>query len=162
MDFLIWKFLHIAAAIVFLGNITTGVFWAEHAHRTRDFRAIALVFDGIIRSDNWFTRPGVIVLIATGVVAAIQAKYPILGTGWIIWAIVLLSISGIAFGAKLVPLQRKIFQLTNAGDAGDENRAAYLSLYRQWQVWGLIALLAPIVAACIMVLKPALPAFQAN
>lgn len=159
MDFLIWKFLHIAAAIVFLGNIITGVFWAEHAHRTRDFRNIALVFDGIIRSDNWFTRPGVIVLIVAGVMAAIQAAHPILGTGWILWSIVLVSVSGIAFGAKVAPLQRKIFQLTNSGEADDANRAVYLSLYRQWQVWGTIALLTPIVAAGIMVLKPSLPAF---
>ncbi|MEX2125391.1 MAG: DUF2269 family protein [Woeseia sp.] len=60
MSYLLWKFVHIASVILFVGDIATGVFWGAHAHRSRDFRLIASTFDGIIRGDRFFTMPGVI------------------------------------------------------------------------------------------------------
>ena len=69
--FLWMKLLHIAAVIAFLGNITTGLFWHVHAARTRDPRLLAHTMNGIIRSDRLFTVPGVVVIIATGIFAAI-------------------------------------------------------------------------------------------
>lgn len=60
MSYLVWKLLHIASVIIFLGNIVTGLFWAAHAHKARYFTLIASTFEGIIRSDRWFTIPGVV------------------------------------------------------------------------------------------------------
>ncbi len=37
----ILKLLHVAAAIVFLGNILTGLYWHAHAERTADPRFLA-------------------------------------------------------------------------------------------------------------------------
>jgi uncharacterized membrane protein len=89
--------------------------------------------------------------------AAMKGNLPILGTGWILWPIVLLSISGILFGARVGPLQRRIAQVARAGDSSPEAWETYAALYRRWGIWGLLALIAPIVAMAIMVLKPALP-----
>lgn len=50
MLYLALKFLHIVAAIIFVGNITTSAFWAAQAHKSRDLRLIASTFDGIIRA----------------------------------------------------------------------------------------------------------------
>ena len=36
MLYLAFKVLHILAVVMFLGNITTGIFWKEHADRTKD------------------------------------------------------------------------------------------------------------------------------
>ena len=110
MSYLGWKLLHVAAVVIFLGNISTGIFWAARAHRTRDLRLIASTFEGVIRSDRWFTIPGVIGIIAGGVGAAMSGGVPILGTGWILWSIVLFAISGLAYG-MVAPLQRKIAHL---------------------------------------------------
>src|SRR2546430_392097 len=97
----ILKLIHVAAVIIFLGNIITGLFWKAHADRTKDIRIIAHTMHGIIRSDRWFTIPGVIVITLAGVLAAIQAGLPILRTGWIFWSLVAFSVSGIVFAGAL-------------------------------------------------------------
>lgn len=157
MSYLVWKLLHIASVIIFLGNITTGLFWAAHAHKTRDFALIASTFDGIIRSDRWFTIPGVIGILISGIVAAIDGNLPILGTGWILWPIILFSISGIVFGIWVAPLQRKIVNLTRTVDFSEQAWESYGEIYKRWELWGLVALVTPAVAVVIMVLKPSLP-----
>lgn len=158
MLYIILKFIHIVAVVLFLGNIITGLFWKFHADGTRDPNIIAHTFKGIIRADRWFTNPSAIVITVMGVLAAVRAKLPILGTGWIFWSIVLFTISGIAFLAQVAPLQKKIRDLALAGNlTGEMNWVLYHSLSRSWEFWGLIALITPLGALALMVLKPALP-----
>jgi uncharacterized membrane protein len=157
--YLIFKFIHIAAAIVFLGNILTGVFWKKWADRTRDLHIMTHAMEGIIAADRLFTIPGVIVIVLGGFGAAGVQHLPLLRTGWILWGIVLFTLSGIAFMAQLVPLQRRMAKMTRAGANGETfDWSQYEKLSRAWDVWGLVALLAPVIAAAVMVLKPPLPA----
>ncbi|HEX6589644.1 MAG TPA: DUF2269 family protein [Longimicrobiales bacterium] len=155
--YLALKAIHVFAVVLFLGNIATGVFWKAHADRTRDPRLIAHALDGIIRSDRLFTVPGVFVIIAGGVGAAIVGDLELLGTGWILWSIVLFSISGAAFMVRVAPLQRSMLDVARSGGAGSMDWMRYERLSRSWALWGATALLAPLVALFIMVLKPALP-----
>ena len=157
MTYLAWKLLHVASVILFLGNITASLFWAAHAHKTRDFRLIASTFEGIIRSDRWFTIPGVIGILIGGFGAAIDGNLPILATGWILWPIILFSISGIVFGVWVGPLQSKIVRFVRAADSSAQAWDSYGKMYKRWELWGLVALITPVVAFVIMVLKPSLP-----
>lgn len=151
------KLLHIVAVIAFLGNITTGLFWHMHAARTRDARLLAHTMDGIIRSDRLFTMPGVVVIIATGVLAAITGGLPLLRTGWILWTLVLFAISGLIFMAFVAPMQRRLLALAQAGAAqAGFDYAGYAQLARRWEFWGAAALLTPVAGLALMVLKPAL------
>ena len=158
MAYLLLKLLHIASVVVFLGNILTGLFWAAHAHRTRDFALIASTFEGIIRSDRIFTTPGVIGILVSGIAAAILAELPLLGTGWIFWPIVLFTLSGAAFGMRVAPLQRRLAALTRGSENTAKSWESYEALYRRWERWGLVAIATPAIALVIMVLKPAIPA----
>ena len=157
MSYLVLKVLHVASVVVFLGNITTGLFWASHARKSRDLKLVASTFDGIIRSDRRFTAPGVLGILVTGFAAAIVAELPILGTGWIFWPIILFSISGLVFGIRIAPLQRKILGLARDAESTETTWQAYEKLYKSWEFWGLVALVTPVAAMVIMVLKPALP-----
>ncbi len=151
------KLLHLVAVVAFLGNITTGLFWKLHADRTRDPRIIAHTFDGIIRSDRWFTIPGVVLILAGGIGAAIVGGVPLLGTGWILWSIVLFTISGLAFVLRVAPLQTQLRALAQAGaEQGSLDWARYHRLARTWELWGAVALLTPVAALVLMVLKPSL------
>ena len=155
--YLIVKLLHIAGVIAFLGNIATGLFWHAHAARTRDPVLLGPVLDGIIRSDRIFTVPGVIAIVVTGFVAAILGDLPILRTGWIFWAIVLFSISGLIFALRVAPLQRQLRDLANAAiQSGTFDYAGYHARAIRWELWGGVALLAPLGALVLMVLKPSL------
>jgi len=60
--YLLLKAVHVLAVVLFLGNIVTGIFWKAHGDRTGDPRIMAHTLDGIIRSDRWFTIPGVVLI----------------------------------------------------------------------------------------------------
>jgi uncharacterized membrane protein len=151
------KLLHIVAVIMFLGNITTGVFWHRHAARTRNPRLIAHAMDGVIKSDRLFTVPSIVVIIVTGLIAAIQGGMPLLRTGWIAWTLLLFGISGILFMARVAPLQRQLYAAAEAGAAsGSFDYDAYHRLAMRWEIWGAGATLTPFIGLALMVLKPAL------
>ena len=155
MIYLTLKFLHIVGAILFLGNITTGVFWKAHADRSRDPKLIAHVLDGIIRSDRLFTIPGVIIILTSGITAALIAGLPLLRTAWIAGGIGLFIVAGIAFMARVAPLQREMLALAASAASGSSfDWPAYEKLSRGWAVWGLIALITPVLAVALMVFKP--------
>lgn len=152
-DFL--KLVHVLAVVLFLGNITTGLFWKLHADRARDPRLLAHAFDGIIRSDRLFTMPGVIAIVVSGFGAAGLGGYPVLRTGWIAASIVLFTISGLAFMFRVAPLQRRILALARAAEtASPFDWDRYRAWSRQWEVWGAVALVTPLLALVLMVLKP--------
>ena len=149
----IFKLIHVAAVIIFLGNIITGLFWKAHADRTKDLRFIAHTMDGIIRSDRWFTIPGVVVITISGVFSAIQAGLPLLRTGWIFWSLVAFSVSGIAFALRVAPLQRQILALTTSASDSAFPWETYRSKSLQWEIWGFVATVTPVIAVVLMVLK---------
>jgi uncharacterized membrane protein len=156
--YLILKILHIVSVVMFLGNITTGIFWKKHADRTRDARIIAHALQGIIHSDRLFTIPGVFGIVIAGIGAAMSGHLPVLHTGWILWSLVLFPISGVAFSAWVAPLQSRMLKLMRAGaESGALDWPAYHALSRTWAFWGAVALLAPAAALVLMVLKPVLP-----
>ena len=158
MLYLAFKVLHILAVVMFLGNITTGIFWKEHADRTKDPRIIAHAMAGIIAADRWFTIPGVLIIVLAGISTAIAGHLPLLRTGWIFWSLVLFTLSGVAFMGWLAPIQRRMLRLMEAGAAsGQPDWNAYRRLSGGWAFWGAVALLLPLAAMVLMVLKPAIP-----
>jgi uncharacterized membrane protein len=151
----ILKLLHVASVVLFLGNIITGLFWHAHAARTRDPRLIAHAMDGIIRADRWFTIPSVVMITLTGILAAIRAHLPLLHTPWITASLALFTLSGVMFVARVAPLQRRLHALAEAGTgSGGFDAAAYHRLARSWEFWGALALMTPLLAMALMVLKP--------
>lgn len=156
MLYLALKALHILAVVIFLGNIITGLFWHAYAARTRDARVLGHAMGGIILSDRLFTIPGVVVILVTGVLLAIQGGYPLLRTGWILWSIVLFGVSGLVFMFRVAPLQRQLREMAQVGaERGDFDYTPYRKLAVRWESWGAIALLTPVAALLIMTLKPA-------
>jgi uncharacterized membrane protein len=153
--YLLIKLLHIAAVIAFLGNIFTGLFWHAHAVRSRDPKLLAHAMAGVIKSDRLFTIPGVVAIVATGFAEAIYGGYPILRTGWILWALILFATSGVIFKFRVAPLQRRLRALANAAvESGNFDFANYQATAVRWDLWGAAALLTPIGALILMVLKP--------
>ena len=155
MLYLALKALHIVSVVLFLGNIITGVFWKVHADLIGDLRARAQALDGIIRSDRWFTVPGVLLIVATGVWMALLAHLPILGTFWIAAAVVLFGVSGLVFAIAVGPLQKKLLANVRVGLAGNWDETQYNVLSRAWGLWGIVATAAPLIALFLMVMKPA-------
>ena len=144
------KLVHLVAVVLFLGNVTLGLFWVSHAQRTRDPRLVAHAMEGIIRSDRWFTVPGVLLIIAAGFAAAAFGGLKVLRVGWIVWSIGFFTLSGAVFGMGLAPLQRRIVAAARADGAG---YAVLEPLLRRWHTLGWVSLLPLWLAVAAMVLK---------
>src|SRR5688572_3347982 len=148
------KLIHILAVMIFLGNIITGLFWMHLAVKTKDLKIMTFTMKGIRDADRYFTIPGVVLITVFGFSAAIFGHYPILHTGWIFWSIIMFSISGLAFGFKVAPLQKKIYHLTlNKESSKDFDWKYFNKVYLEWDIWGVIALVTPLAAFIMMTLK---------
>lgn len=139
------------AVIIFLGNITIGIFWKIQADKSTDRLKIAETFRNLIKADKIFTMPSVTLLILFGLGTAMQGNYSLVETPWILWSIVMIIISGYAFMTKVAPLQKQIYALASSEEkfTWDE----YLTLSRKWNIWGSIATVTPYIAVVLMVLK---------
>jgi uncharacterized membrane protein len=149
------KILHVFAVVIFVGNLITGVLWKIHADQTKDPVIIRHTVAGLIRADRWFTIPGVLLILIGGFGAAVVGGLPLIRTRWILAGIVLFTISGIAYMARVVPLQRQMLAVAGAGvERGSMDWEKYGALTRNWNVWGTIALAAPVLALIAMIAKP--------
>lgn len=151
MTYLLAKTIHILAVVLFVGNITTGVMWKFHADRTGDPRLMAHALAGIIRSDRWFTMPGVILIVVSGVALALLGGYPLLRTFWIMAGIVLFIVSGLLFMLWVGPAQKRLLAVASAADF-DKQEYERLSAIWAWSGFGALA--APLLALALMVFKP--------
>ena len=148
------KLIHLFAVMIFLGNIITGLFWMRFSVKTKELNIIRHTMKVIMKLDRYFTIPGVIIITAGGIMAAIFGHFPILRTGWIFWSIVLFSISGLAFAFKVAPLQKKIYNLTLVKEnSTDFDWVKFDKVYLEWDIWGIIAVITPLAAFVMMTLK---------
>jgi uncharacterized membrane protein len=149
------KILHVAAVVIFLGNLVTGILWKMHGDQTGDPVIIRHTVAGLIRADRWFTIPGVVVILIGGFGAALVGGLPLLRTPWILAGIILFTISGSAYMGRVVPLQRQMLAVARSGvETGTFDWDRYRALSRSWNVWGSIALLTPVLAMIGMIAKP--------
>lgn len=149
MAYLWLKLLHLVAVTLFLGNITTGLFWVHRVKQRRSPAALADAMDGVIGSDRLFTIPAVVVIIVGGVGAAMVGGLPLLRVGWIVWGFGLFAFSGLMF-MWLAPLQRRIRDYARQPDASWE---VCLAMLRRWGIVGAISLVPAWIAFVLMVLK---------
>ena len=149
------KTLHVIAVILFIGNLVTGILWKIHGDQSTNPLIIRHTLAGLIRADRWFTVPGVVLILIGGIGAAIVGGLPILRTSWILWGIILFTISGIAYMGRIVPLQRQMLKVARSGvETGEFDWDRYRALSRSWNLWGTIALLTPALAMIGMIAKP--------
>ncbi|MGZ3498180.1 MAG: DUF2269 family protein [Vulcanimicrobiaceae bacterium] len=157
--YFVLKLLHLIGVVVFLGNISLGVYWKYRADASGDLRIITHTIRTIILADRLFTNPGVILLVVAGLATAITGRIPILSTGWILWGIVLIIIAAVAY-VPLSATQRALLAIASNPESERSALARYHELSKRWNLYGSIALAAPLIAFAFMVLKPALPAFH--
>lgn len=149
-------FLHVLGVVLFLGNVIVTAMWMSVAKRTRDANAIEFACKAVIRADWMFTLPGVILILIPGLLI-IEPFGGLGGASWIDMSLALFLVSGIIWGAVLVPLQKRMVLLTR------EARELHIALsdqfyvvHRRWTMWGGIATLLPLIALYLMVVKPRL------
>ena len=151
-------FLHIAGAVVFLGNIIVTAAWMLMAERTRSVHVIHFSAKAVIRADLLFTLPGVLLVLMNGFAMVFDrwggrdAIYPL---SWISAALWLFTASGVVWVGFLIPAQHRMVVFSDPSDYPDSPPSEFFSALRKWYFWGALAIALPICSLYLMVNKPA-------
>lgn len=158
MRYQAWILLHLLGVIVFFANLIAALFWRSVAEATKDPRVLAFAYRTLNLGDKWLTPPSIGMIVAGGVGAALQVRLPFLSTGWIMWSIVLFSLSGLLFALFVLPRQKVLAAHAQAGvQDGDFDLPTHQRLAREWAFWAHLSLLAAAAALPLMVFRPDIP-----
>lgn len=151
--------VHVTSAILLLSTFTTA--WLAYARalravRERDAAALAALFELLNAADRWLTPASSVLLIASGAYASKLSGLSITRTGWIIWSLIALGLSGIVFLARLRGLQSRLER--EARHPATDWRTAG-QLLASWAAWAGVGTTLVGGALGIMLLRPVLPAF---
>jgi uncharacterized membrane protein len=147
--------IHILSAVVFVGNIITAAHWKVRADGSGNLETIALTAQGLLRADYLFTLPGFVGLLVTGIaMVGINDDWARFQEPWLSISFILLILTGVIWGAILLPLQKRMVRLAQQGAASGAPDPAYRRASKRWAMFGGIATLLPVVILVLMVLKP--------
>lgn len=151
-----FRFLHVLGVVLFLGNIVISAMWKLRADRTGNPAVMAYAQRLVVRTDKLFTLPGFLLVLLTGFALVTAAGWGFSGPGigWLHAGITGFVVSGILWGAVLVPVQKKQLRMAEAFADGGEVPDEYRALTKKWAMFGGIATLLPILVLILMVYKP--------
>ena len=151
-------FLHVAGAIVFLGNIVVTAVWLALAERMGGREVLRFAARTVARADLIFTAPGVVLVLGNGLAMAADRWGGWSGFhehSWLTSALVLFALSGVLWVGLLLPYQFRMIRLAESG--GDTQLPGeFFSTLHRWYVWGGVAILLPVLSLLLMVNKPEL------
>ena len=150
------KLLHIAGAVLFLGNIIVTAVWMVLAEQTRNTATLHFAAKAVNWADVFFTAPGILLLLTNGQIMA-NAAWGGLSPSWIVLALGLFVLSGIVWAGFLLRYQHRLIQLSAQPASSDEPLPpAFFRVLHAWYIAGAIATVSPLVSLVLMVTKPEL------
>lgn len=144
------KLLHVAGAVLFLGNIATGALWGAVAVASRDPAKVRFTLGVINWSDAAFTGPGVILVMYNGLAMA-GALGGVGANRFTLWGLTLFYAVILAWILSVVPEQHRIHRM--ADDAATMPRPLRAAVLR-WNIIGSVAGVLAFVVLGLMVLRP--------
>ena len=122
--------LHVAGAVLLLGNVTVTGFWAAFLYRARDLVPFRPVAHAILWADFVFTLAGGALLTVSGILLVVRRGYRPLETPWLLHGIVALAVATVIWLAVLLPDQWRLERLAPGDDRGLRR------LFLRWSVVG--------------------------
>jgi uncharacterized membrane protein len=134
----VWlRVIHVAGAVLLLGNVTVTGFWAAYLYRARGTVPFRPVARAILWTDVVFTLGGGAMLVVSGVLLVRARGYAIADTPWLRQGIGALASSTTLWLVFLLPDQWRLQRVDPADDA------TLRRLFLRWSVvgWAATALL---------------------
>jgi len=151
--YLLLKTVHIIGAVLFLGNIIITGWWKSMANRTGHPEIIAFAQRQVTLTDFVFTAGGATLLFAAGMTNIILYDIS-MNTSWIAWGLGLFTLSGVIWGAILIPIQIKQAREAKQFTADTVISAQYWRRETLWYIFGITATILPLISMVFMVVKP--------
>lgn len=148
------KVVHIFGVVLFLGNIIVTGWWKNMADLTKNPQIMAYAQRQVTLTDFIFTGGGVLILLVAGLVNVYLHDMSY-ATKWLGHGMVIFLVSGVIWGAVLIPVQIKQAKIAKAFAVSGEIPANYWKLCTTWNIFGLLATLIPLANLFYMVFKPA-------
>ena len=146
--YLVWKVLHLAGAVLMLGNVTVTGVWAALLWRNRSEVPFRQIARGILWTDLWFTLGGGALMVIAGIQMIRLGAVPWRETFWLWRGILAFGATTAIWLVALLPDQWRMEQC----DPADEIR--FGRLFRRWNLVGWMATAALYWGLWIMVTKP--------
>ena len=80
---------------IIFGNIITAAFWKIRADLKGDPAEVHNTVKNVLLADMVFTLPGLLLIIISGVMMAVQAGYAMGGMNWLMASLILFGVTGI-------------------------------------------------------------------
>jgi uncharacterized membrane protein len=141
------RVLHVAGAVLLLGNVTVTGFWATYLYRARGRVPWHPVARAVLWSDLFFTVVGGVLLTVSGILLTMRQGYPVTETPWLLKGIGALALATLLWLAVLLPAQMRMERVA-PGDDGALRR-----LFLRWSVVGWGATLVLFYGLWAMVTK---------
>lgn len=149
----LWLLLHLAGVVLFVGNIVTATFWKIRADLHKNPAVIHSAVKNVMLADFVFTLPGLVLIILSGIVMAVQTEMLAQGFNWLMASLILFAVTGVVWLAVLLPLQRAMIRYSAACVDRGYITEEYARASRWWAVFGTIATLLPVVILYLMIAK---------
>jgi uncharacterized membrane protein len=127
------RVVHVAGAVLLLGNVTVSGFWAAYLYRVRARVPFGQVARAILWADLGFTVVGGTMLVVSGILLMQARGYSLAETPWLRHGIGALAVSTALWLVFLLPDQRRLERV----DPGDD--VALRRIFARWSVVGWAA-----------------------
>ena len=124
------------------------------ANKTGNPVIIAFAQRQVTLTDYVFTAGGAAILFVAGVVNAMIHEIEIMQIKWLVWGVVLFSLSGLIWVFILIPIQRKQAKASREFSIDGAIPENYWRREFWWYVFGIIAIILPLLNLYWMVFKP--------
>ncbi len=148
------QFVHVFGVVLFVGNIMTAALWKTRADRSGDLATIAFAQRTVALADWVFTLPAIVLILVGGYAMALRHPFPLHGLPWLEWGQGLFYLTGLIWLFILVPAQRRLVTLSEAGRRSGALAPEFARVSRRWAMWGGIATLLPLIVLFLMITKP--------
>jgi uncharacterized membrane protein len=155
LDYEIHRLLHIIGAILFIGNILVTGVWGYLSSKAKP-EVLPFASKTINWADVFFTGPGAILLIYNGITLSSRWSYELT---WIGIPYFLFVATGLVWILNLVRYQSNLVSIgsmiENETDPTKlkELTDQFKGIFNRWTIWGILAIILPLIAMVYMVLK---------
>ena len=150
--YLVFKLIHILAAVVVTGTGAGIAFFMFMANRSNNPQAIYITAQHVILGDWLFTAPAVTTQIITGVILMNMQGYSF-SSPWFYWVVGLFVFIGLCW-LPVLKIQYKLRELAKISIDANEVTPEFKSLMKAWTLLGIPAFTAIMGIFWLMVFKP--------
>ena len=144
------KFLHVVAAIIWVGGVITTTLLNLRLARTRDTAAMAALSNVGVFVGQWVFGPAAVLTLLAGIATALTAGFPMRSL-WIIWGFAAILLS-ILLGATLI--RNTTGRIATLASGSNSDGAQLAALQGRLSMLNALNILLLLSAVWAMVAKP--------